>query len=138
MVEMISDIPEYITQWSMERLFVIIAIVYMCQRVMKRTRVQKDREYTFINDDTDWEELLNQHNSYSWFVYVIYPFIWLPMFILWIITEYRNNKGQYRRYEIFLWRKTMTFELFYYSFIAMIIFMGYLIAYDYISTKDKS
>ena len=138
MVEMISDIPEYITQWSMERLFVITAIVYMCQRVMKRTRVQKDREYTFINDDTDWEELLNQHNSYSWFVYVIYPLIWLPMFILWIITEYRNNKGQYQRYAIFLWRKTMTFELFYYSFIAMIIFMGYLIAYDYISTKDKS
>ena len=60
---------------------------------MKRTRVQKDREYTFINDDTDWGELLNQHNSYSWFVYVIYPLIWLPMFILWIITEYRNNKG---------------------------------------------
>ena len=29
---------------------------------MKRTRVQKDREYTFINDDSDWEELLNQHN----------------------------------------------------------------------------
>ena len=93
MVEMISDIPEYITQWSMERLFVFTAIVYMCKRVMKRTRVQKDREYTFINDDTDWEELLNQHNSCSWFVYVIYSFIWLPMFILWIITEYRNNKG---------------------------------------------
>ena len=40
--------------------------------------------------------------------------------------------------KFFLWRKTMTFELFYYSFIAMVIFMGYLIAYDYISTKDKS
>ena len=32
----------------------------------------------------------------------------------------------------------MTFELFYYSFIAMIIFMAYLVAYDYYTTKDKS
>ena len=27
----------------------------------------------------DWEELLNQHNTYSWCVYVIYSIVWLPL-----------------------------------------------------------
>ena len=39
----------------------------------------------------DWEELLNQHNTYSWYVYLIYSIVWLPLLIMWIIIEYRKK-----------------------------------------------
>ena len=39
----------------------------------------------------DWEELLNQHNTYSWYVYVLYCIVWLPLLVIWIITEYRKH-----------------------------------------------
>ena len=39
----------------------------------------------------DWEELLNQHNTYSWYVYLIYSIVWLPLLIMWIIIEYRTK-----------------------------------------------
>ena len=39
----------------------------------------------------DWEELLNQHDTYSWYVYLIYSIVWLPLLIMWIIIEYRTK-----------------------------------------------
>ena len=39
----------------------------------------------------DWEELLNQHNTYSWYGYLIYSIVWLPLLIAWIIIEYRTK-----------------------------------------------
>lgn len=46
-----------------------------------------------IDDMTseDWEKILNQHNSYHWIAYIIYPLLWLPCFIAWVIIEYRKN-----------------------------------------------
>ena len=39
----------------------------------------------------DWEIILNQHNSYHWWiVYILYPILWLPCFIAWVLIEYRK------------------------------------------------
>ena len=38
----------------------------------------------------DWEKVLNEHNSYPWLAYVLYPILWLPCFIAWVLIEYRK------------------------------------------------
>ena len=54
---------------------------------MKKLELKSTEEMT----TEDWEELLNQHNTYSWYVYVIYSIVWLPLLIAWIIIEYRTK-----------------------------------------------
>ena len=39
----------------------------------------------------DWENLLNQHNNYHLLAYILYPILWLPSFIAWVIIEYRKH-----------------------------------------------
>ena len=57
------------------------------QNKMKKLELKSTEEMT----TEDWEELLNQHNTYSWYVYVIYSIVWLPLLIAWIIIEYRTK-----------------------------------------------
>jgi hypothetical protein len=51
------------------------------------------RHLKSIDDMTseDWEIILNQHNTYHWLAYIVYPILWLPSFIAWVIIEYRKH-----------------------------------------------
>ena len=58
-----------------------------------------ERDQLATNDTTkeeqeyilDWEEYSKQNNVYSWFAYILYVILFIPMLIAWIIIEYRKE-----------------------------------------------
>ena len=47
---------------------------------------KKQEEYIL-----DWEEYSKQNNVYSWLAYILYGILFIPMLIIWVITEYRKE-----------------------------------------------
>ena len=52
---------------------------------MKKNK-KEEQEYIL-----DWEEYSKQNNVYSWLAYILYVILFIPMLIIWVITEYRKE-----------------------------------------------